>query len=255
MLKILCCSLAMISNLSVANDSSDKAVIELVGEVFPPATNSDGTGQQFEMVQAIFESLGYKINVKVYPYKRALKLVETARADMMVGMLKDGDEKLLYSKYPHDADRLLAINHKENTKRWQGLTSLDNKRVLTLSGLANPIREYLPGLNFVLREVNTRKQAMQKLLYKRTDYIIDCECGYLLEEVNDFKNSVDTHEIGFLKIYLAFAKTERGILLKEEWDKSYLQYIRSDKAKEIYQRWNMLREYHIIQSVMNDVQL
>ena len=42
--------------------------INLVAEVFPPQTNRDGTGQQFDVARAIFEPLGYTVNVNVYPY-------------------------------------------------------------------------------------------------------------------------------------------------------------------------------------------
>lgn len=254
-MKVLCYTLILCGSIAQANVVGENKTIELVGEVFPPATNKDGTGQQFEMVKAIFGPLGYKININVYPYKRALTLVETANADIMVGMLKSNDESLIYSNYPHDADKLLAVHTKEKGNEWQGIDSLGGKRVVTFSGLSKPIKQYLPNSAFKLREVSTRKQAMQKLLFDRIDYVIDCECGYLLDEVSEFKDRLATQEVGLLKIYLAFAKNEQGKKLKAIWDRAFPEYIRSEQAKDIYQKWDMLREYQIIQSAMENEQL
>jgi len=49
----------MLFLLSIMGRSWSFQTITVVGEVFPPMTNEDGSGQQFDLVKAIFEPLGY----------------------------------------------------------------------------------------------------------------------------------------------------------------------------------------------------
>jgi len=90
-------------------------------------TNEDGTGQQFEIAKAVYETLGYKIKCKTYPYKRAKYYVEIEKADVMVGMLKTDSEKLIFAKFPHDADNIIAIYPKNKNIKWDGISTLKIK--------------------------------------------------------------------------------------------------------------------------------
>ena len=92
--------------------------INLVAEVFPPQTYSNGTGQQFDIAKAIFEPLGYEINIAVYPYRRVIYLLENKQVDMAVGVTKVGNAEILFSEQPHDSDNLVAIYPKYKNIIW-----------------------------------------------------------------------------------------------------------------------------------------
>ncbi len=247
-LAFFCCLFIFaLSQLSFAQS------IKVVAEVFPPATNADGSGRQFDMIKAIYQPLGYQIDISVFPYKRAKKLVESQQADIMVGVLYDDSSAMLYSRLPIDADRLVVIYPKSHNVQWQGLDSLRDKHLSVIAGLTQPVKSSLPDIPYQMNDVNTREQAFKKLLFGRTDFLIDCQCGYLLDEVAKYREHFDTQMLDFLKIYIAFADSKTGRELKSLWEQHFLSFINSSLAHDIYQRWGMLREYNILQSYLRSL--
>jgi len=244
--KILC----MLFLLSIMGRSWSLQTITVVGEVFPPMTNEDGSGQQFDLVKAIFEPLGYEVTTKVYPYKRAIYVLEYGHADMFVGLLKDKELKLTFSEYPHDADNVVVIYPKNKEITWQGTQTLKNKNVAVIGGLEKPLQKYLSNEIRALNEVNSREQAYKKMLIGRDDFLIDCECGYLLKEVDKYREQFTFQRIGQLKIFAAFSQNEEALKLKAIWDRKFPQFIISDQAHAIYKKWGLLREYAVIKKLL-----
>jgi len=224
--------------------------INLVAEVFPPQTNRDGTGQQFDVARAIFEPLGYTVKVEVYPYRRVIHLLENKQADIAIGIAGGDNKKILFSQQPHDSDNLVAIYPNKNKINWQGGSTLSGKRLLFIAGLTEGLSLGLDLSAHEISEVNTREQAFKKLLMGRDDFLIDCECGFLLDEVSSYRSQFSLKRIGFLKIYAAFANNEKGLKLKEIWQRDFPSFIKTDAAREIYQKWGLMREYAIIRKVL-----
>lgn len=230
--------------------------IHLAAEVFPPQTNKDGSGQQFDVARAIFEPLGYTVKAHVYPYRRVIYLLENKQMDMAVGVGKTDNTKLLFSKFPHDSDNLVAIYPKDSKVTWQGSRSLLGKRLLFIAGLSESfIKELYSTTKLDLStnefsEVETRVQALNKLLLKRDDFLVDCECGLFLKEVLAYRAQFIVKKIGLIQIYAAFARTEKSRKLQEIWQREFPKFIKTQAAREIYQKWGLMREYGIIQKAM-----
>ncbi len=233
--------------------------INLAAEVFPPQTNQDGTGQQFDVVRAIFEPLGFKVNVNVYPYRRVIYLLENKQIDMAVGVGKNDNIKLLFSKEPHDSDNLVAIFPKNNNVPWQGESSLLGKKLLFISGLSEGfLAELYSSSNLDLSmneisEVDTREQALNKLLLKRDDFLIDCECSLFLNEVLPYRSQFSVKNIGVIQIYAAFSFTEKSRKLKNIWQREFPKFIKTKAARNIYKKWGLMREYRNIQKSMESL--
>jgi hypothetical protein len=213
-------------------------------------TNKDGTGQQFELIKAVLEPLGHTVNIKVYPYKRALYLVEEGDADMMVGMLPFKTDKLIFSQYPHDADNVVAVFPKSNNDSLEGIESMSNKKIDVISG--SGLESHLGIIPYKKTEVKNRVQGLKKMLAGRSDYMIDCECGFLLAEVVPFRDQFDTKKIAFLEIFAAFTNNEHGQELKSIWDSAFPVFIKAGKAEPFYKKWNIMREYRIIKKYMDE---
>jgi polar amino acid transport system substrate-binding protein len=225
--------------------------LNLVGEYIESATNLDGTGFQFEMVKAIFEPLGYKVNITVYPYKRALKGVETGQADMMVGMIKHNDMPLIFSQVPHEADRILAIFLKKNVSDWQGVASIKNKRVVILSSLVENAKEKLPILNNHISEVRTPAQALKMLMYNRADFMIMTEAEYLINHMKSPQVELIAKPISFIQIHAAFTPTKKGVALKKVWDKHFIPYFKSKEATAMYKSWSASKHHKVTLEFLN----
>lgn len=232
--------------------------INLTGEVFPPQTNQDGSGQQFELVRAIFEPLGYNIKVNVYPYRRVLYLLENKETDMAVGLAKIKNDKLLFSDLPHDSDNLVAIYPKDSDIIWRGQSSFVDKKLLFIAGLSGAFIDELylsSNLDLSLNpisEVSTRVQAMNKLLAHRDDFLIDCECGLFLDDVQPYRSQLIAKKIGLTSIYAAFPRSKKSRKLKEIWQREFPKFIKTAAARAIYQKWGLMREYGIILDVLNN---
>lgn len=221
----------------------------VVGEEFPPMTNSDGSGQQFEIVQHIIESQGHSVRFQVYPYKRAVLMVEEGKADMMIGMLKYDTDKVNFSKLPHDADNVVAIYPTHKNIVWQGLETFRDKNIAIVAGLG--LERFLEGIPHTKTELTTRDQAFKKMLLGREDFLIDCECAFYLEELNRMRDQFTKTHLGFLEIYAAFSQSGNGPLLKALWDDAYLPFMISGQAEAFYKKWDLDREYSIIREYLN----
>jgi len=248
---VYACLLLMLSLLSLVSSAKIKT-LHLVGELYPPATYEDGSGQQFELVKSIFEQLGYQVKISVFPYKRAIKLVETGQADMMVGMLKDTNLNVNYSYYPHDVDNLLAIYPRVSQIQWQGSSTIQNKHLTMLLGLSEPFNKSLPDLDYQVTEVNTHEQALKKLFFGRTDFIIDSEGTFLLLYQPKHRENLYTQLVGFIEIYAAFSSNANGTTAKKLWDEHFKHFIQTKSAEKIYEKWGMHREYWITQQYISD---
>jgi len=240
----------------VSCQQTQAKTINLTAELFPPQTNQDGSGQQFDVVRAIFEPYGYSIKVHVYPYRRVIHLLENEKMDMAVGVAKNENNRLLFSDEPHDSDNLVAVFPKNSKVNWQGDHSLLGKRLLFIAGLSEGlIKEFSTSSKLDLSsseisEVNTRVQALNKLLLKRDDFLIDCECGLFLNEVLSYRSQFIVKKIGFIKIYAAFSRTEKGRKLKKVWQRDFPKFIRTEAARNIYKKWGLMREYRNIQDTV-----
>jgi polar amino acid transport system substrate-binding protein len=227
--------------------------LNLVGEYISDATNNDGTGYQFEMVKAIFEPLGYQVNITVLPYKRALKQVESGQADMMVGMIKDNNMPILFSQSPHEVDRVLAIFINKKNLNWQGLSTFKNKDLVMLPSIAEDAKERLSILSHQVSIVSTPVQALKMLKYGRADFIIMTEGEYILNYKTLDKSEVDllSQPIGFVEIHAAFTHSMGGGKVKKIWDENFIAYLKSEKSKEMFSRWKVSKNYQTTLNYFN----
>ena len=238
---MLCCFFVNCSAFAWQGLEQIKKTILVVGENLPPVTNPDGTGQQFEVVKAILAPLGYDIRFKVFPYRRAFRHVEIGQADMMIGLLKEPKRQVLYAKYPHDADDLLAIYKHE---QWQGVYSLNHKRLVTLAGLTSYFKKQLPNnLSYTISEVETREQAINKLNFRRADFFIDSQGSFDLSIAQGLTSGLNQAKIGYMTIDVAFSQTVIGRQLRRDWDQHFISFIQTSEAKAIYEKWDLEKQY------------
>lgn len=219
--------------------------LNLVGEYIPDITNTDGTGYQFEMVRAIFEPLGYQVNIKIYPYRRALRKVASGQADMMIGMIKHNNIPVMFSHMPHETDKILAIYLNNKNVDWQGVSTLKNKKLVMLQGMDEDAKKRLPILNEQVSVVSTPAQAFKMLTHRRADFIIMTEAEYIINyiKIANAPSTLTSKPIGFIEIHAAFPDSIAGLKFKEIWDKHFLSYFTSEPAKMMFYRWDATENY------------
>ncbi len=134
-------------------------------------TSRDGSGYYLDIINTIYPAPDYTVKINFVPFARSLEMVNTGKADIVLGVYKgDIDEKLISSKQYVEIDEVDLLAHKSFAKTWQGLTSLTNKRVVAKIGFDfnNVIEQPMK-----YSETTSLVGMMKMLKAKRTDAVID----------------------------------------------------------------------------------
>ncbi|MCX4027546.1 transporter substrate-binding domain-containing protein [Endozoicomonas sp. SM1973] len=106
-------------------------------EVVPPGLDSDSImGYSWDVFRGSFHQQGYTINLKVYPWVRAIEEVKKQKVDLLfpAGWTKDRSEYLLYSKRSiNKVDFLIYVNQTSSIQ-WNGLQGLKKLRIGLMRG-------------------------------------------------------------------------------------------------------------------------
>ncbi len=108
--------------------------IIMASEEWSNATNRDGTGLYWDIFRAVYEPVGVKTKFIIQTYNRSVKLVKKNRVDAAVGIYPDRVRGTLFSQYPFVKDYVLVLFKKNRLNQWNGLESLQNKKVAWIKG-------------------------------------------------------------------------------------------------------------------------
>ncbi len=70
----------------------------VVSECWIDLTNKDGSGLYFDIVRMVYELVGIKVKIKIFPYNRSSMMVKKKRADVWLGSYLDEEDYAIYSK-------------------------------------------------------------------------------------------------------------------------------------------------------------
>ncbi|MFT6419351.1 MAG: hypothetical protein ACJA1K_001639, partial [Cognaticolwellia sp.] len=132
-------------------------------------TNKDGTGLYHEMFEAIFQHSPYNIHLKYLPWKRALREIETKKANISGALPNNG--KYLFANLPILTQPISILIPK--TKSDLTLQQISNlvgvwPEVYTEEILQPSISPYINGVS-----AHYREDAVNLLKNKKVDYYID----------------------------------------------------------------------------------
>lgn len=209
----------------------DKIVV--ASEEWEGATNKDGTGLYWDIIKEVFQSEGVEVVFQIYPYERAVHMVETGEADAWCGSYADEEEFAIYPKYHFDYDLVTALFLKKYEADWKGEESLKGKNVGWIRGY--DYDQYLK-VEMKSRELSNRSSALKLIAKERMDYFLDAQVeieSALAKNLID-KSLITTKELLKLKLFLAFIKSPKGKELIKIWDRKIEEMIKSGRLKKIY---------------------
>ncbi len=213
--------------------AADPKEIIVATETWNGATNRDGTGLYWDLVEEIYAPLGYKIVKKQISYAQSTEMVQAQNADLWLGSYKNEKEFALYPKYHFDQDVIVALYSTENIEAWTGQKTLEGLKVGWIRGY-----EYDKYLVFDVKKevVNERANGLKLLKGNRIDAFLDdskdLEDG--IERYNFPVEDFGKRIVMQLKIYPAFAKTKKGQMLMRQWDERMEKLIKTREFQEIY---------------------
>jgi len=221
--------------LTTLLSSAEPKEIIVATESWKGATNRDGTGLYWDVVQEVYGSLGYKIIKKHKSYNQATEMVRTNKADMYLASYKDEKSFALCPKYYFDQDVILAVYRNDVIEDWQGQKSLEGLNVGWVRGY--DLDKYLiPEVN--VKEFSSRENGLKLLKSERLDAFLDEreDIQPYLEKVKLDTEAFSKKIVLQLKLYPAFTNNTRGKKLMKIWDERMKALIQTEKFKEIYYR-------------------
>jgi len=218
--------------LAAASAPSD---IHLVSDAWHGLTRQDGSGLYFDLIRAVYARRQIRVRISIYPYARAAQLVKEQRADAWVASFMNEKHFALYPRWHFDRNEQWVLYRKREGYRFEGTTDLRGKRVAWLRdfGLDKYISEPMKRV-----EVDTLRSGLQMLEAGRVDYLIAAQSDLLHEaqigliDLSGFEQAFLMH----LHLYLAFADSARGALLRRIWDDEMALFHRSEDFRAIYAR-------------------
>jgi len=207
--------------------------IVVVSESWDGATNHDGTGLYWDIVQKVYEPLGYTVVKKHASYAKSVEAVRMDQADFWLGSYKDEKAFALYPKYHFDQAVILAVFHAELFEQWKGQKNLEGLKVAWMRGY--DYGKYL-SVNVVSQEVNQLANGLKLLKSERIDVFIDNNKD-LVEPMQRYRLDNDNYVkkiILQLKRYPAFSNSKKGKVLRKEWDERMKELIKTTEFKELY---------------------
>jgi|TARA_R110000772_G_scaffold89029_2_gene184756 hypothetical protein len=201
-------------------------------------TNKDGTGLYHEMFEAIFQHSPYNIHLKYLPWKRALREIETKKANISGALPNNG--KYLFANLPILTQPISILIPK--TKSDLTLQQISNlvgvwPEVYTEEIIQPSISPYINGVS-----AHYREDAVNLLKNKKVDYYIDIRS--MLEVQLASLPTIEQQQyqiqnLASLKLFLVFSDDSKGRALKRFYD------IRTQTLLDKHILQNIYQKYHV----------
>jgi len=227
--------------IPAADDRIDS--ISIVTESWDTYTNLNGSGLYLDISRAVFEPRGVQLEIEYVPYKRALHLLESQKADAMYGTYsaeKEGKPYLLTPRFPIDTEQTAAIFNRSKNAEWRGQESLSGHSIAWVRGYDYHENLEIKVDNFT--EVRDSAQGLKMLQGNRIDYFLD-HAGTLRDTMERLEFDANAYQIEIVieeNVYMAFAATAKGEALADMYDLGLSQLIESGELQNIFARYDLI---------------
>ncbi|MCR8922076.1 transporter substrate-binding domain-containing protein [Dasania sp. GY-MA-18] len=218
---LVCCStMAAADTLVVATD------------IWEDFSNADGSGYYTDILSAIYEPRGIKVEVKYVPYKRSVEMMTSGKADVVLGAYKSEGLAGSYAAYPLEMDVVDVAISPELAASWSGLATLEGKKVGAVRG--NDFDEYVP-VKIQYKEVSNLKSLVKMLNHKRIDAILDYEADILRELKATGETAKFEIKNGVIKTpsFAVFANNSHGQAMLKIFNEAFIELHQSGQLKEL----------------------
>lgn len=223
------------TNIAAAEDPITS--IHIVSPVWENYTNKDGsTGLYWEVLHAVYDPMHIQLNIENVPFKRAQKMVADTFADAIPAISPLTDTYCYASKHCLDFLMVIALYNPEKIPEWNGIMSLNNRKVGWVRGY-----DYEKRIDFKMEyfELSDLQNAMEMLMNDRIDIVLDyiTDLETVAEKINMDLTQYNIQEVFSDPLYMGFAKTDRGKKLLAVYDDQIELLYRSGKLRKIYLKW------------------
>ncbi len=204
-----------------------------------PVAHEDGTGLFFDIIRRVYEPAGITMTYDIVPWKRAVTMIQSNRADAMPGV--PADVAALTSEHPTNSLPVVAVFKKKTMPSWAGLPSIEGKRAIWIRGYDFHIDPHLQGVHVQWEEIDEWAEAWFMLERGTTDVYLEVLPGL---EASIAQHQVDmqlyqVEPLWKLKLYMSFADAEKSKTLSDIYDTGIIELLNSGELQKIFEKWEI----------------
>ncbi len=226
------------------NFNAESKEYKFVGAYFPQITeqtsNGEVQGLGVKITNLIAEDLNVKIDIKIYPLKRALEIIKQGKADAIIGAYKSKERSTFidYSNLHFYEDPLYIYSNIDSKIKWNNnLDALTQYKIGALRGWSLGKKFDASKAKLDVLYVSYLTQLFSMLELKRLDLIIahPRSIAEFLQE-KKIKNYLKPlgQPIASMKGYFGFRKDPKLAQFKKDFEKSFKKLLAKKKFKIIH---------------------
>ena len=222
--------------------AQDLSTITVASDEWADCTQSDGTGLYFDVIRMVYANQGSKLDIRITPFARSVGMVESGKVDMNVGDYEGDVSNGIYPKIPIDYDDLPVMMPAAKKGQFKGEESLRGAKVAWIIDYGYD--KYL-GVPVKLTETSDRESGIKMLQSGRVDYYIETKSTIMpaLEEMGISEKDFSLQTLKWIKLYVCFAKNDKGAALRTIWDRRMPELIRSGALEKLFAEWGFEESY------------
>lgn len=214
--------------------------INVATEYLQGYTNHDGSGFYYDVLNRIFPQPMWQVNVQVLPFSRVRYMLKHERVHMALGFYRGDMADILYSAKPVEIDSVDAALSPQMAKTWQGINSLENKKVLAL--LAYRFNDFIE-VPMHYEESSDLLSMLNRVNGGKVDAVLDYKPSMLRlsQQLSQPRQYTIIEAVIKAPVYFVFANNSDGEVIKTHFDKHLAVLISSgelDKMFDLYVKEN-----------------
>ncbi|MCP3892837.1 MAG: amino acid ABC transporter substrate-binding protein [Desulfobulbaceae bacterium] len=211
--------------------------------VFSP--DDELKGLDYEITEAVFQQLKIPINIKFYPWKRCLVMMQNQDADALIDLVIT-DERRAYLFFPEEplSDSSLILFY--HTGHRPQIDTLDDVKSYELGAQLGS--EYPPELAEVLvkrDDVTSMEQNFQKLVHDRIDIMVENQIvGRYIANKMELLDQIEVLELPRpfpTRYYLGFAKKDGYDHLAEQFSQALVHFKQTQAYHDILVKYGQAK--------------
>jgi polar amino acid transport system substrate-binding protein len=179
----ICMAICLLFPMTIKAETLRFTTIDYCPFTCDPAKENGREGIMTEVLRAALEEAGHKIEIKIFPYTRAVTAVSSGQYDGIIVTGKDLAPNLIYPDMPTATQKGVYSVKTGSTWKYEGIDSLAQTSIGIVKGydygsaeLNNYVKEHADSDKVVLLcGLNTTERALKMLLDNRIGTYVDGE--------------------------------------------------------------------------------
>ena len=232
---------------------SQAELIKIASIDWPPQliVDSKKSGYINDIIRHVFKNSPYQLQIKTYPWSRAIRLVQSGEADALLAPAKIEAPGLIYPDYEVGLQRMCFFTKEDSTFQYKGVSSLAGMKIGILQdgSISKPLTKYVTNhpdqFSYMPYNKSYLQQSIGKLLIGRIDAFLFTYNSTIFA-LKRMKNAELVRVAGCdyrAKVYLAFTPAKNSkvdiIQLQTYFDQKMAILINSPKLQKIMHSYGL----------------